>query len=365
MALGERLPRYKGGLLEILQGRCEEVGVSLRFQAEVRDEAGLARHSLADADVVVAADGVQQRLAGRSRRAARAGSSTPARRSTIWLGTSLPLDAFTFYFVENAHGVFQAHCYRFDAGTSTFDVGMPTGVVAPRRFDAPGPTATVAACERLFRPLARRHRLRSDTSPAAPPWTAWCGCATASRSTAAASSSAMPRTPRISRSGRHQARHRRRRHAGAGARSPKQLTEAFAEYQRGAVAESLRLQNAARNSMESFEHVDATYGLAPDRSPLAPTRSPRVSHQDLRLPDRDYLAHVERWFAPASAPRPASLHGADVHADFSLRGMTVANRVVVAPMDVYRAGATGCRATFTWYTSVYPAIDGATWSSPR
>ena len=38
----------------------------------------------------------------------------------VWLGTTLPLDAFTFHFVENEHGVFQAHAYRFAQGDSTF-----------------------------------------------------------------------------------------------------------------------------------------------------------------------------------------------------------------------------------------------------
>jgi anthraniloyl-CoA monooxygenase len=60
-----------------------------------------------------------------------------------------------------------------------------------------------------------------------------------------------------------------------------------------------------------------------------------VSHESLRLRDAAYLVGVERWFAAragsdATAPPP-------MFTPFTLRGMTVVNRVVVAPMDMYSA----------------------------
>ena len=119
---------------------------------------------------------------------------------------------------------------------------------------------------------------------------------------------------------------------------PKPLAEALAEYQQERMTEALRLQNAARNSMEWFEHVERYIRLEPDQFAYSLlTRSQRVSHENLRLRDRDYLEGVERWFAPGSAPRPADAPPVPMFTPFSLRGMTVPNRVVVAPMDMYSA----------------------------
>ncbi len=324
-------------LLEILQGRCEEVGVTLRFQTEVRDEAGLGRHGLADADVVIAADGVNSAW-----RAAHAGHFEPDLDSRtakyIWLGTSLPLDAFTFYFVENAHGVFQAHCYRFDADTSTFIVECDETSWRRAGLDRLDLPQTVAACETLFASWLNGHRLRSNAAPAAPPWTSFVrvrnrtwfhdrlvligdAAHTAHFSIGSGTKLAMEDAIALAR-------------VLAG---PTPLAEALAEYQQERMTEALRLQNAARNSMEWFEHVERYIRLEPDQFAYSLlTRSQRVSHENLRLRDRGYLEGVERWFAPAAA-EAGSAPPVPMFTPFTLRDMTVPNRVVVAPMDMYSA----------------------------
>lgn len=159
-------------LLNILQTRCEELGVALRFEAEVGGDEGLADHGLTDADLIVAADGVKSGL--RTRHAAHFGPDLDVRTARyIWLGTTLPLDAFTFYFVENTQGVFQAHCYRFDADTSTFIVECDDASWKRAGFDRLDLNETVTACEALFAPWLKGHRLRSNAPPAAPPWTSF------------------------------------------------------------------------------------------------------------------------------------------------------------------------------------------------
>src|SRR6188474_1710233 len=108
-------------LLNILQARCAELGVGIRFETEVKSDADLAGLGQGDADVIVAADGINSLV--RARHAAHFKPDLqPGKARFIWLGTTFPFQAFTFYFVENAHGVFQAHCYRFDERTSTFIV---------------------------------------------------------------------------------------------------------------------------------------------------------------------------------------------------------------------------------------------------
>ncbi|HJX29621.1 MAG TPA: bifunctional salicylyl-CoA 5-hydroxylase/oxidoreductase, partial [Thermoanaerobaculia bacterium] len=120
---------------------------------------------------------------------------------------------------------------------------------------------------------------------------------------------------------------------------------ALERYQEERRTDALRLQNAARNSMEWFENVRRYARLDPEQlSYSLLTRSQRVSHENLRLRDRTYLEGVERWFASRSSRRDASTKepGATkapppLFTPFTLRGMTVENRVVMSPMDMYSA----------------------------
>src|SRR5207245_1960960 len=121
-------------LLNILQQRCRDLGVELRFDTEVCDvtECGtptlhgrdaaccVSTNSAGDStakteyyDLVVAADGINSGVRRKYAEFFRPELETrPAK--FIWLGTTYKFKAFTFYFVQNQHGVFQAHCYRFD-----------------------------------------------------------------------------------------------------------------------------------------------------------------------------------------------------------------------------------------------------------
>src|SRR6476659_9466810 len=95
-------------LLRILQDRCKELGVRLVFDTEVDDYT----HITAGADLVVACDGVKSKI--REKLAHAFKPSIELRKSRyMWLGTKKKFDAFTFYFEENAHGIFQVHAYRF------------------------------------------------------------------------------------------------------------------------------------------------------------------------------------------------------------------------------------------------------------
>jgi len=321
-------------LLGILEARCAELGVDLRFQTEVRDDGELDRVVLEDADVVVGADGVNSGV--RARHADRFGPDLRAGRARyVWLGTTLPFEAFTFYFVENAHGVFQAHCYRFDAHTSTFIVECDEASWRRAGFDRLDLDGTIAACEALFAPWLQGHRLMSNARHLASPWSsfvrvrnrAWFdgrvvlvgdAAHTAHFSVGSGTKLAMEDAIALA---RELAR-------------DQPIAEAFARYQDERMTEALRLQNAARNSMEWFEHVGRYLALAPEQFAYSLlTRSQRVSHENLRLRDRVYLEGVERWFAGRADARPRP----PMFTPFRLRGLTLVNRVVVAPMDMYCA----------------------------
>ncbi len=116
------------------------------------------------------------------------------------------------------------------------------------------------------------------------------------------------------------------------------LGDALATYQNERMTEALRLQNAARNSMEWFENVKRYMTLEPEQFTYSLlTRSQRVSHENLRLRDAGYLGGVERWFAAGTAAPTTDPPPPPMFTPFSLRGMTLVNRVVVAPMDMYCA----------------------------
>jgi anthraniloyl-CoA monooxygenase len=125
------------------------------------------------------------------------------------------------------------------------------------------------------------------------------------------------------------------------------LEQALAAYQEERMTESLRLQNAARNSMEWFENVRRYIHLEPEQFAYSLlTRSQRVSHENLRLRDSSYLSGVERWFASRAASPGAASEGEGsepsppappMFTPFRLRALTLPNRVVCSPMDMYSA----------------------------
>jgi anthraniloyl-CoA monooxygenase len=327
-------------LLHILQERAAGLGVALRFQTEVADERDLPGLGLANADLIVAADGVNSAV--RARHVSHFLPDLDVRSARyIWLGTAFPFDAFTFYFVENGHGVFQAHCYRFDEATSTFIVECDERSWRNAGFDRLDLEGTIAACEQMFDRWLTGHRLVSNARRMSTPWArfirvrnqAWFhgnivligdAAHTAHFSIGSGTKLAMEDAIALARE----------------VATGRPLPEALAAYQDERMTEALRLQNAARNSMEWFEHVRRYISLDPEQFTYSLlTRSQRVSHENLRLRDPEYLGGVERWFAGAAAgrteaaPKPIP----PMFTPFTLRGMALVNRVVVAPMDMYSA----------------------------
>ncbi|RWO94284.1 MAG: bifunctional salicylyl-CoA 5-hydroxylase/oxidoreductase, partial [Mesorhizobium sp.] len=106
--------------------------------------------------------------------------------------------------------------------------------------------------------------------------------------------------------------------------------------------EVLKLQSAARNSLEWFEEVERYLGLDPVQFNYSLlTRSQRISHENLRLRDAEWLAGAEEWFQRQAGAGGNSLRRAPMFAPFRLRDMTLHNRIVVSPMAQYKA-VDGC-----------------------
>lgn len=104
-------------LLKILQRRAEQLGVNIRFRAEVQDIESLRN----ECDLLLAADGVNSTV--RLKYAERFQPELDVRANRyIWYGTNQLFHGLTLTFRESEAGVFAAHSYKFNQSTSTFIV---------------------------------------------------------------------------------------------------------------------------------------------------------------------------------------------------------------------------------------------------
>ncbi|HEX8692275.1 MAG TPA: bifunctional salicylyl-CoA 5-hydroxylase/oxidoreductase [Longimicrobium sp.] len=332
-------------LLQVLQERAAGLGAELRFQTDVADDAELDGLGLGDADLVVAADGVNSRL--RAKYAAQFRPDLDVRTARyVWLGTDRLFDAFTFLFVENPHGVFQAHAYRYDERNSAFIVECDEQSWRNAGFDLLDEAGTVEACEAMFAPWLDGHRLVSNAPHLRSPWISFTRVSNERWFTLDGGVAPVVLIG--------DAAHTAHFSIGSGTKLAMEDAIALARilgeetdlavvlprYQEERRTEAVRLQNAARNSMEWFENVRRYVHLDPPQFAYSLlTRSQRVSHENLRLRDRAYLEGVERWFASQAAGREAAAAASvpPMFTPFTARGMTLHNRVVVAPMDMYSA----------------------------
>jgi anthraniloyl-CoA monooxygenase len=333
-------------LLNILQRRCEAVGVELVFEREVDSDL-----EFPDADLIVASDGVNSRIRERYAHHFRPDMLVRPNRY-IWLGTNKPFDAFTFDFRKTERGWFQAHIYQFDRKTSTFIVETTEAAFEAHELGNLDQDGSIAFCENIFaetldgaKLMTNARHLRgsawlSFNRLTCASWSVFngrsnvvlMGDAAHTAHFAIGSGTKLAFDDAIELAGQFDA------HGHARDCIPKTLA-AYEEVRRIDVA---RIQNAARNAMEWFEVVGHRYAdsLEPPQffySML--TRSQRISHENLRLRDRAWLEGYERWFARKAglqveengrAPPP-------MLTPYRVRGLTLKNRIVVSPMAMYSA----------------------------
>lgn len=310
-------------LLAILHERCRSLGVDLRFRAEAPPVADL----MTAYDLVVAADGV-----GSLTRAAYAGEFRPSveehRCRYIWLAADFALDAFRFEIAETEHGVMQLHGYPFAADASTVIVEMREEVWRAAGFADLDESGSVERCGKIFADVLGGRPLTSNKS-------AWTRFRTVVNSRWSHGNLVLL----------GDAAHTAHFSIGSGTKlavedalalaacleeqpSLDRALAAYEEERRPVVAST---QRAARASLEWFEDIDRHLGQ-PSRQFAFNllTRSRRVTHDNLRLRDPHFVAAVEREFhCPPGTP--------PMFTPFRLRGLTLRNRVVVSPMDMYSA----------------------------
>jgi anthraniloyl-CoA monooxygenase len=334
-------------LLNILQMRCEELGVELVFEREVDSDL-----EFPGADLIVACDGVNSKLRNRYADAFEPDLAIRPNRF-IWLGTEKSFDAFTFDFRRTAHGWFQAHIYKFDATTSTFIIETTEQTLAAHGLDEAGQETSLAFCEDLFKEVLGGAKLMTNAGHlrGSAAWINFrrlvCGrwshfngkshvvlmgdaAHTAHFAIGSGTKLALEDAIELA------------RQFEAFGHTADRIPEVLAAYEEVRRVDVARIQNAGRNAMEWFEVAGLRYAdtLEPEQFMYSLlTRSQRVSHENLRLRDPVWLENYERWFAQRCGLNvdPGVRPSLPMFTPYRIRGVTLPNRIVMSPMAMYSA----------------------------
>jgi anthraniloyl-CoA monooxygenase len=328
-------------LLNILQARCEALGVKLVFECDAGSDLDYPQ-----ADLVIASDGIHSKVRGRLPEVFKPDIVTRPNRY-IWLGTRKLYDAFTFLFEKTEHGWFAAHIYKFDPETSTFIVECPEKVWLAHGLDEADPAASIAFCERLFARNLQGEKLMTNARHLR--GSAWLnfqrvkcgqwwhfnghshvvlmGDAVHTAHFAIGSGTKLALEDAIELVRQFQSL----------GDTPEHIPAVLGRYQSVREIDVIRLQNAAWNAMEWFEVCGERYcdPFEPEQLMYSMlTRSQRISHENLRLRDKAWLEGYEAWYAARSGQERAL---PPMFVPYTVRGVTLNNRVVVSPMAQYMA----------------------------
>jgi len=328
-------------MLEILQERCTELGVTLHF----RIEAPPAEELSATHDLVLASDGLNSAVRRAYAETFRPALDVRASRY-MWLGTSKVFDAFKFYIRETPHGVMQIHGYPYDATGSTFIVEMHESVWRKAGFDvfddrqwSPGDSdeKSIAVVKELFADVLDGHEVMANNSR----WTSF--------------------TTVRNEAWRHEnvvilgdAAHTAHFSIGSGTKLAMEdalslaaclaendtLDAALEAYESERKPVVLSTQRAAQASLEWFENLGQYIHQDPEQFAFnIMTRSRRVTYDNLEVRDPEFIASVDRWFADEQKTRGFSDGEVrpPMFQPFRLGELELVNRVVVSPMDMYKA----------------------------
>ena len=325
-------------LLQILQERCDDVGIDVHYETEINDTEKLRR----DCDLLVGADGSSSIV--RETYKDRFKPTIDMRKTKfVWLGTTRRFDPFTFIFRPNEHGWFYVHAYGYAKDATTWIVETHEDTWLKAGLDQASESDTLAYCQEMYAPELDGHPLLANMSI----WRnfpmisneRWSfGNVVLLGDAVHTAQYSIGSGTKIAMEG-----------AGALADTLKNYTAAtnvpaaLAEYEALRRDEIGRLQSSAMVSLQWYENALRYNRFEPQQYAFSfLSRTKGVTYENLQLRDPNYIAGVNRWFAahvretqgfavPTDPPPPP------MFAPFRLRGMTVQNRVVVSPMCQYSA----------------------------
>lgn len=308
-------------LLSILQDRAREMGVNLHHGEAIDDPDDLR----AEADVVVGADGLSSTV-----RETYAETFEPAvsdgNAKFAWFGTDRPFDVFTFVFRENEHGLWRVHAYPGEM--STFIVECTPETWRAAGMDERDEADALAYFEDLFADHLRGHSLESKLY-------SWRNFPTVRTRTWSHENVVLM----------GDAAHTAHFSVGSGTKMAMEdaiaLQEAFEEHG-GDVRAAFNwfekerrprveaIQEAADRSETYFENVERYQDLEPRRFAFnLLTRSGRITYDELRVRDPEFVDRFDQWFAEAEGGAPSLVASPPLFESQGLREVTLPNRVVM------------------------------------
>ncbi len=320
-------------LLDILGARAEELGVKVEYGTELE-----SLDRFADADLIIAADGVHSRVRARHEDSFQT-MITAGSAKYIWLGSDKLWDTFTFIIRENEHGLFQVHAYRFDTDTSTFIVECDEASWRNAGLDQADEAGSIAYCEKLFAPELGGAKLLGNRSR----WVSFpeLRCHSWRHDNIVIIGDAAHTAHFSIGSGTKLAMEDAIELVAALAEDPNRpIRDSLAVYEDRRRLAVAKLQRTAAVSQKWFEDISRYKHFEPAQFVASlMTRSKRVTHENLRIRDASYVEALDRWFAakcgnpvPDDQPVPPPMFQ-----PFSLGELTLENRVVVSPMCQYSA----------------------------
>ncbi len=335
-------------LLNLLQRRCQALGVRIDFEREVRDI-----NEFEGADLIIGADGING-LVRRTHAELFKPQIAVHPTKYVWFGSDLPLDAFTFIFRRNDHGLFQVHAYPFDARTCTFIVECPEDAWRRAGLESASEADSIAYCQDLFQPELRGRRLMSNRS-------LWLNFVTLRQETWHRGNVVVL----------GDAAHTAHFSIGSGTklamedsialvdalRRHHELAAAINDYEMERQPVVERFQEAALESSSYFEHVSRYAAFDPRQFAFnLLTRSRRITYVNLTQRDPELVRTVDSWFSAAATGSPdgaVRLSPPPMFAPFRIDDLTLPNRVAVAAgQNLEAAARLGAGLVITEFVSI-------------
>jgi anthraniloyl-CoA monooxygenase len=315
-------------LLQLLQERCREEGVNLHFEYNVDDLT-----QFADSDIIVAGDGINSAI--RDKHAAEFGTKIALQSNRfVWMGSTKPLDAFTYFFRTTLYGTFVAHTYQYEEGMSTWIFETTDETWKRAGFNVTDEEDTIAKLKEIFKEELDGHGLISNRSH----WRQFPvitnkkwnkdnivllgdAKATAHYSIGSGTKLAMECAIAL---------------ADSVIKYKTDTASVFAHYEKLRRNRVEMIQHAANVSLQWFEDMDRHIQhpfLQFSFSVM--TRSKKVTFENLALRDPSFTQKVLAEFnaKDGNDNRQASA----AFTPFLLRGMMLDNRIVMSPMEQYSA----------------------------
>ena len=322
-------------LLQILEARAIELGVEIEHDVIID-----SIEPYKDADLIIAGNGITSFI--RDLYSDEFGTEFVLRPNKfVWLGATKKFDAFTFYFNENEHGLWRAHCYQYMPGNSTFIVECTDETFVKAGLERATEKDTVAYLLEVFKKeLGGEHLITNN--------------------------SLWRNFPQVKNTKYYHdnivllgdALHTAHFSIGSGTKLAMEdavvlndsingfdgdLSRALPEFQKVRQPAVDSIQRAAQVSMEWFEDVERYYdAMEPmEFSYSLLTRSLRINHENLRSRDTKLVAEIDAVVAEKAAQQSGVPVGQitppPIFTPYKLRDMVLENRIMVSPMCMYSA----------------------------